>query len=471
MVKRISGTRIISILSIIGLVGLLLAAVFRLAHAGVDVKAGTITVTSTSDSGPGSLRQTIDDAFNNPGPDVIDFDPTLNGATIVLTSAQLTVSGIVAIDASTLTDSITISGDDAYRVFFISSTAAVTLTNLAIVNGTTLVGAGPCIDYCGGGIYVAMGARLTVEDSLIYDNWSNSAGGIYTFGDLALHNSQVISNYAAFDGGGLRSDGGVVNIDSSSVLSNTAAGNSGGGIFNYFGSVLTITDSTLAYNWALDGGAVSNALGGRLTVDQSTLAYNTAANTGGAIVNGAGVPDYISQVFVSNSTLSGNTAGSTGGGIYNSAAFSGTAVISVVNSTLAGNSAADTGGIYNTADNTGVAQVTPQNTIVASAAGGNCSGVSGSGFNLADDNTCPGFTQGDPALAPLADNGGPTLTHGLYFWSEAIGLGDPTVCQAPPVNGVDQRGEIRLAGVCTSGSFEGQVPGPEAIYLPVVLKG
>ena len=53
----------------------------------------------------------------------------------------------------------------------------------------------------------------------------------------------------------------------------------------------------------------------------------------------------------------------------------------------------------------------------------------------------------DPLLGPLADNGGPTLTHALQPGSPAINRGDPA---APPR---DQRGYSRL-GVPDVGAFE-----------------
>ena len=53
----------------------------------------------------------------------------------------------------------------------------------------------------------------------------------------------------------------------------------------------------------------------------------------------------------------------------------------------------------------------------------------------------------DPLLGPLADNGGPTLTHALQPGSPAINRGDPA---APPQ---DQRGYSRL-GVPDVGAFE-----------------
>jgi titin len=60
------------------------------------------TVTSTADSGPGSLRQAILDADANPGPDVIAFNVNGGGAqTIAPTSALPDVTDAVTIDGTT----------------------------------------------------------------------------------------------------------------------------------------------------------------------------------------------------------------------------------------------------------------------------------------------------------------------------------------------------------------------------------
>jgi hypothetical protein len=64
------------------------AAVPLVCAIGIAAHANTITVTNTNDSGPGSLRQALAEA--NDG-DTIDFDPSLNGQTITLTSAELAV--------------------------------------------------------------------------------------------------------------------------------------------------------------------------------------------------------------------------------------------------------------------------------------------------------------------------------------------------------------------------------------------
>src|SRR6266513_6315087 len=61
---------------------------------GMPAYATIITVTNTNDSGPGSLRQALADA--NDG-DTINFDPALNGQTILLTTAELAINHDVTI--------------------------------------------------------------------------------------------------------------------------------------------------------------------------------------------------------------------------------------------------------------------------------------------------------------------------------------------------------------------------------------
>ena len=68
---------------------------FCAALAGVQsVHAATLTVTTTADSGAGSLRQALADA--NDG-DTIQFDAALNGQTIGLTSAELVIDKNITI--------------------------------------------------------------------------------------------------------------------------------------------------------------------------------------------------------------------------------------------------------------------------------------------------------------------------------------------------------------------------------------
>ncbi len=59
--------------------------------------------------------------------------------------------------------------------------------------------------------------------------------------------------------------------------------------------------------------------------------------------------------------------------------------------------------------------------------------------------------------AVLANNGGPTQTIALLAGSPAINAGDESVCSAPPVNNLDQRGYVRPgapATSCSIGAYE-----------------
>ncbi len=91
-------------------------------------RAATLVVTNTSDSGAGSLREALDDA--NDG-DVIDA--TGISGTITLAS-QLTVSDNVTINGPGAS-SLTVSGDNAVRVFYIDAGKTVVINDLTVANG------------------------------------------------------------------------------------------------------------------------------------------------------------------------------------------------------------------------------------------------------------------------------------------------------------------------------------------------
>ena len=58
----------------------------------------------------------------------------------------------------------------------------------------------------------------------------------------------------------------------------------------------------------------------------------------------------------------------------------------------------------------------------------------------------------DALLGPLADNGGPTLTHALLAGSPAIDAGDPATAPA-----TDQRGVVRPQGAAPdAGAYEAE---------------
>jgi len=330
------------------------------------------------------------------GGDTISFNCGAAPAAITVTSEK-TIAVDTSIDGGNL---ITLSGGGSTRVLSVNSGVTLALTELTVSTGF--------------GIGFSLG------------------GAVANAGTLRVANSAFSGNYAY----------------------------NGGALYNNAGT-LSVTNSTFSGNYAYNGGAIFNSLGS-VTVTNSTFSSNGASNDpgtpggGGAIRNGAGV------LSVTNSSFSGNSA-YTGGAIETSMAYN--ATLTVTNSTFSGNSA-QTGGAISTSGGT----VTITNTILAnSTAGGNCVGSStiiDHGHNL-DSGTSCGFTSTtgslsdvDPLLDPagLATHGGPTDTIALQAGSPAINAGDQTVCAAPPVNNLDQRGYPRPGTGCSIGAYEYNLP-------------
>jgi hypothetical protein len=232
----------------------------------------------------------------------------------------------------------------------------------------------------------------------------------------------------------------------------------GGGISNYQGT-LTLTNSTVAGNAAEYGGGIHNYLG-TLTLTNSTVSGNTASMVGGGILF-AGFSVF-GTLTLTNSTVSGNAA-EYGGGIYNGGA------LTLVNVTVSGNEAEQGSGIANPeicnlfVCFTGMLDI--RNTLVD----GDCitmgdATTTNNGYNIeSPGNTC-GFDQPtdqvnvsaeDLKLGPLADNGGPTMTHALLPGSVAIDQILEADCQVD----TDQRGQPRPepgGTLCDVGAFEVQ---------------
>lgn len=106
-----TGGKIAGVALILGLL-LGLALMNGFSQTSLAAPNATITVTNLNDSGPGSLRQAIADAAAG---DTIDFSVS---GTITLAS-ELVINKNLTIDGSG--QSITVSGNNAVRVFKVSS--------------------------------------------------------------------------------------------------------------------------------------------------------------------------------------------------------------------------------------------------------------------------------------------------------------------------------------------------------------
>src|SRR6266404_8664014 len=103
--------------------------------------ADTITVANTNDSGPGSLRQALVDSHDG---DTIDFDPALNGQTILLTTAELAIAKNVTIRGPGA-NLLAVSRDQnapGFRIFHVAPNHTVIIQGITITHGIDVTGAG-----------------------------------------------------------------------------------------------------------------------------------------------------------------------------------------------------------------------------------------------------------------------------------------------------------------------------------------
>jgi CSLREA domain-containing protein len=464
-------------------------------------EAATLTVNSTADAPAGpcdatcTLRDAVEEANTDADVDVIAFAPAVTGE-ITLIEGEIPIdagidiqgpgSGVLRISGDANGDDLPDAGDS--RIFYVNVTNGGAEGDPVSISGLTLQQGS---ESGSGGALQSYYADLTVSDSVLRDNVAGSTGGaLYSEGRLTVDNTVFRDNLAEGSGGG------ALYADHES----TSAEN---------GDV-TITDSTFEGNEASAGYGRGGAIyldqyNDAVVVSRSTFTDNTANGDGGAI-NVYGPRD--GSFELSNSTLSGNSTTESGGAVFFGNYFD--SPMRVENSTVVNNSAdVDGGGLYRFGgDDTGGTTddtVVVSSTIVANndalGAGNDIAdrtvvGTVGTfeiGHSLIEDPTGAAITAApagsnivgvDPMLGPLADNGGPTLTH------------LPTATNSPVVNAgvdnglaTDQRGfarnddlgqpgalnsdgtdigavELRGASVTiTAGPDGGVIPGDRATFV------
>ena len=376
-----------------------LSAALLLAFGGTT-QAATITVTSNADAalpsndGNCTLREAVAAANTNMpvdacdqgdvGLDAIEFNNGLD--TITLNAGQIDIIETLSITGPAAGQ--TISGNNASRIFAVTvANQPLTLENLTLAGGYTSTN----------GVSPPTCAADTGE-----------GGAICTLGDLTLTNSTVSGNSTM----GQSAKGGGLQIDDSATLINS-----------------TISGNSTIGKYAEGGGLVVED--GPTTLINSTVSGNSTA---GASAEGGGLYVRNGPITLTNSTVSGNsTAGASaeGGGLY-----VGNGLITLINTILAANTGLD--------DNL----ATRSATLNASHS---LFGDDASEINGTDTNNV--FTNA-PDLAALADNGclepagapgsaACVQTRALNGGSLALDAADDSVCEAMPVNDLDQRGVTR----------------------------
>ncbi len=328
-------------------------------------------VTNTDDSGPGSLRDAIEQSEALGGTNTITFAVT---GTISLFSQlppiQASSTYFLGPGPTNLIIQGNPDGELQMRIFRCQTEFAF-LSGLTITNGLSSVGAGVynqgtlimsnCVvtgnigvgSGCGAGIYNS--GNLKIIDCAITGNQglgedfygagieSSGGGGGGSFasqslsGNLTIINSTISGNHSDGPGGGLYLSGAATILHS--TISSNSAGANGGGL--YVTSLLLLTDSLVANNTS----AQSNGFGagiftsGELTIVQCRILDNVGA---GPTFRGGGIYQSDGGISVTESLIAGNHAGFLGAGAF----FRGDAAM-VSRSTFSNNMAGlDGGGLY-----------------------------------------------------------------------------------------------------------------------------
>ncbi len=366
--------------------------------------ADQVAVTTAADAGVGSLRKALGSVCAG---GTVTFAPTLGGQTITLTSGPLTLGKNFTIDGAAA-PGLTVSGNNTDRVFVVNSGTAAVVRSLKIANGYGYELAGGILN----------NGNLTLDHVILADNRVTTGGIDFWKGGGGIYNG---------------ADSKLVLVDST-VRNNSVTGGAGGGVYGFFNA--------------------------NVTIERSTIAGNTANDVGGGIRS-------LGSFTILNSTISGNTStGWMGGGFFHT-----DGVMNIVNSTIANNTApaGTAGGGFVGTFTDASATLTLANTVIAGNSGPQCfyapwgGGVvklTSLGRNVVTDATCgvpaPAADDrivADALLGPLADNGGPTLTHALLPGSPALDAAAAANCPA-----VDQRGSVRPQGAaCDAGAYEAAV--------------
>lgn len=299
--------------------------------------ATTYTVTSTADSGPGTLRTVIGTLNADTGENVFTIAFNVGSNQTIAVNSNLSAIGrsgtIVAIDGAG-SPGLRIDGQGTARLLFSSRNALFNVRDLALARGSAAGGGclrsgstgengspmivtrvlfSDCVGSTEGGGAIYATSQLNVTDSVFLDNRVNGISGI-----------------AAGGGAIAKSGAGNLIVEGSAFIDNRVVGD-GGTNASMLGGAIYIADSSLSHsvrsswfsgNRALNPGGAIGGYGGAihlerggLGVERSFFRGNHADREGGSIsVAAFAGPSATRALRLRNSSFESNTA-PTGGAI------------------------------------------------------------------------------------------------------------------------------------------------------------
>ena len=323
--------------------------------------------------------------------------------------------------------------------------------------------------YEGGGVYfqgaagTITGFFTSIVHTLIFANTASLSAGFENHSGNAafpvlLQNSKIYQNHATGYGGGIGNYGNLT-VANTTLDANTAT-TKGGGLYDYEGGVVNINQSTVSRNTSTTGGGIYTELfihnASAVTLTNSTVSSNSASHDGAGIYADGGQVNSFNTTISANQILvpAGVIYAGVGGGIYKSANVG----FSLENTLVA--------------DNT-------HRYATAPAVPDDCYGlVVTLGYNLIEDTanctifgTAPGNIYGqDPKLGPLQNSNGSTLVQVPLIGSPAINAGEVPSCTDANSAAIviDERGVLRPeSGRCDIGAVENL---PFTEFMPELRK-
>ena len=274
------------------------------------VDGSSYTVTTTNNSGSGSLREAVGEAVAaSDAAASITFSFANPGQIIQLTSGQLEVSSSsnIFINGSGV---IIDGGGAGSSLFFVDSDSTLTITDATLrnvysenspgcidcfgqltLNSVTMTG---CSGNNGGAINLEINSQLTATNCFFADNSALYTGGaVSSMGTMTLIDCTFEDNAADNDGGAVWSEG-LMSASGCSFSNNDAAQGYGGAI--YAGANTNIFGCTLSFNTAYyDGGAIFVATA--FFISNSMTCFQNAAVRTPLLTN-----DPISASLIHNTT-------------------------------------------------------------------------------------------------------------------------------------------------------------------------
>jgi hypothetical protein len=438
------------------------------AHAPATDRSGSII--AVGDCSEGALRNAVAGAADG---DTVDLT-ALSGCTITLADGEIAV-GVDDLTVQGPADSsLTLSGNQASRVFHHTGHGRLTLDHLAITQGnytrpydqgkyTVHRGTGGAVHSDGS---VTLSGSTLTGSSVCHATGTNEynegfGGGMFAQGDVSVIRSTVsgnvacgtvlpsvlgIASYHGGAGGGIFA-GGNLYVSYSTISDNHAYARGGGGVYGE-GNV-SLVHSAITSNGAVQkGGGVAIRQGDDVPVGGALVSVTVRASTisGNSAMDGGGLASfYGSPIDVHDSTIAFNTASRAEDGQWfaGGGGIGGNGPLRLTNAIVANNTSHNNGADVSLFDLVGPPPtITGDHNIV----------VSSSPAPPPDTITI------DPGLLPLADHGGPTRAHALAPGSVAIDAGRPF-----PGLFFDQRGAgfPRTIGAAADiGAFESGTPPP-----------